>query len=215
MRSKLAEMAVLLIFATSSQAESVDYLGAGAPKLRELTTAAQLLAQSMNNEARSISGEIGPGAEFAKPPRHDGQFRLAEIDTKPAPQLALADQKKSAARQSTPVSAAQIRIMTPLLGNTLVYANDSDTEIRHEVYNADHTWVTWYPNTAPKWGNSYSAPRFRGTWEFRDEGTLCAVYHRSNLHPHQTRCDRMTVHHVGDTWTNSDHLTVTLLSGIQ
>ncbi len=35
MRSKLAEMAVLLIFATSSQAESVDYLGAGAPKLRE------------------------------------------------------------------------------------------------------------------------------------------------------------------------------------
>jgi len=121
----------------------------------------------------------------------------------------------SAGHKATAAHAAQKLVMAPLLGNTLIYVNDIPAETRHEVYNTDHTWVIWFPQARPSWGNSYSAPHFRGTWEFHDDGMLCATYHRSNLHPHQTSCHAMTIHHVGDSWTDADHMTVTLLQGIQ
>jgi len=217
MRSKLPVIAAILILATASQAEGVNYwsVGAGAHRLHEPQAVVFSLAQSVSSGVWSIVTDMRGDATPANLNRNESQIELARADAKPDPRLGLVDQKKGAAHGPTAPSAAQNRIMTPLLGNTLVYGSDFPMEIRHEVYNADHTWVTWFPRAAPKWGNSYGTPHFRGTWEFDGDGTLCAIYHRSNLHPNQRRCSRMTVHHVGDTWTNSDHVKVSLISGIQ
>src|SRR5271168_204644 len=87
----------------------------------------------------------------------------AQTDSKVAQQPNLVDQKNSAPHQSAAVSAAEMQIMSPLFGNTLVYSSDVPADVLHKVYNADHTWVSWYPQARPNRGISYSAPHHRGT----------------------------------------------------
>jgi hypothetical protein len=142
-------------------------------------------------------------------------LKLAQANTSLAPQPSSVDQDKSPLRQAMAASAAQTQMMTPLFGNTLIYTNDVPADTLRKVYNADHTWVSWYPLGRANRGTSYKAPHHRGTWEFRGADTLCDTYHRSSIRPHVTVCQKIAVHHIGDTWNDSTGLSVTLLQGVQ